>query len=375
MPARRDRPHLPDPGASSGWSEPISVRIRDVGEIAAGLPHLLGFRPRESVVLLSLGGESGRRVGLTVRADIPPPEHNRELAALLSRSLVTDRPDGALVLVVSEAGDEDSPGDRGLPHHDLVWEMCRALSRLAVPVADTLLVRAGRWWSYDCPDSCCEPGAGTPLPAEVAELAVASIATGTVVEAARENLVARIAPPPEHDATAMAAVCAQVGVGLSADLLDTGPEPAALESWAAVMAGIARCRPGAALAPPLTDEDVARIVWGLRDGEVRDLALELALGARDPGSPAAAEQLWTECTRRAPAPLDAAPATLLAVSAWLRGDGAMANIALDRALASAPGYGLATLLREALRACMTPADLRALLTEASPTAGTAPSAG
>ncbi|HKR50792.1 MAG TPA: hypothetical protein VJT72_14660, partial [Pseudonocardiaceae bacterium] len=38
--------------------------------------------------------------------DIPPPEHNRSLAAMLSRSLSTDRPESALVLVVSEvAGD------------------------------------------------------------------------------------------------------------------------------------------------------------------------------------------------------------------------------------------------------------------------------
>ena len=78
-------------------------------------------------MLLSLGGASGRRVGLTVRADIPPPEHNRELATVLARSLSTDRPDGALVLVVSEAADEELAGERGLPHHDLVWEMCRAL--------------------------------------------------------------------------------------------------------------------------------------------------------------------------------------------------------------------------------------------------------
>jgi hypothetical protein len=253
--------------------------------------------------------------------------------------------------------------------------MCRGLSRLAVPVLEIVFVRDGRWWSYGCPDHCCEPGAGTPLPGGATELEVASIATGGVVVAAREDLVARIAPPPDHDSTAMAAACARVGVQLSADLLDTGPEPAVLESWAAVMSGIDRCRPGAALGPPLPDEDVARIVWGLRDREVRDLALELAVGARDPELPAAAEQLWTVCTRRAPAPLDAAPATLLAVSAWLRGDGAMANIALDRALASAPGYGLATLLREALSACMTPSDLRALLTEASSMSGTAPSAG
>lgn len=342
-------------GRNAPPPDPVVVRLRDVGDIAAGLPHLMGFRPRESVVLIGLAGESGRRVAMTARADIPAPEHDRSLARMLARNLSTAHPEAALVLVVSEAANEAADGRPRLPHDHLVSETCRALERSGVLIADTALVRNGRWWSYDC-----APDAGTPLPGGLSELEVASVATGTVVAGDREGLVARIAPPPGHDARIMAAACARVGAALSADVLDTGAEPAAAESWAAVMAGVARCRPGAA-GGPFSDDDVARIVWGLRDGVVRDLALELALG----DEPAAAEQLWTECTRRAPAPLDAAPATLLAVCAWLRGDGAMANIALDRALTSAPGYGLAGLLRGALDACVTPTDLRALLTAAA----------
>ncbi|HEY0509047.1 MAG TPA: DUF4192 family protein, partial [Blastococcus sp.] len=98
-----------------------------------------------------------------------------------------------------------------------------------------------------------------------------------------------------------------------------------------------------------------------RNVGVRDRALMLALGP----DAAAVEQLWAECTRRAPAPLDAAPATLLAVSVWLRGDGAMADVALTRALASEPGYGLARLLAQALAAFLAPAELRSLLREAA----------
>ena len=158
----------------------------------------------------------------------------------------------------------------------------------------------------------------------------------------------------------MAAACARVAVECSAAVLDSGPAEVAAQSWSAIEDAAARCRPGSG--GRLTDEAVARVVWGLRDGEVRDLAMGLALGPE----PAAAEQLWTECTRRAPAPLDAAPATLLAVSAWLRGDGAMANVALARALDSEPGYGLATLLSDALAACITPAELRGLLTRRPP---------
>ena len=48
------------------------------------------------------------------------------------------------------------------------------------------------------------------------------------------------------------------------------------------------------------------------------------------------------------------PACLLAVTAWQGGDGALANIALDRALADTPGYPMALLLRDALDAGAPP---------------------
>jgi hypothetical protein len=262
-----------------------------------------------------------------------------------------------VVVVVSEAPDD---GEHGLPHRDLVGELVRALAALGVPVGDALFLRADHFWSYDCPYPCCGPGGGTPLPTEVTELEFAAVASGTVVARDRADLLARITPSPA-DRGAMAGACARVAVDCSAAVLDSGVEAVAAQSWSAITDAAARFRPGTSRAGTLSDGDVARIVWGLRDGEVRDLALNLALGAE----PAAAEQLWTECTRRAPTPLDAAPATLLAVCAWLRGDGAMANVALDRALTSEPGYGLARLLAEALAACVTPSDLRALLTEAA----------
>jgi Domain of unknown function (DUF4192) len=44
----------------------------------------------------------------------------------------------------------------------------------------------------------------------------------------------------------------------------------------------------------------------------------------------------------------AAPASLLAFCAWQNGDGALANVALDRALADNPRYSMALLLRQVL---------------------------
>ena len=143
-------PSQPSGSASGTWGD----RCRPAAP--AGLPTT-GVRH----VLIGLGGASGRRVGLTVRADIPPPEHNQSLAGCCPGAC----PPTTLMArwsSSSPAADETFAGERDLPHHDLVWEMCRALSGRAVPVGDVVLVRDGRWWSYDCPDLCCVPGAGTP---------------------------------------------------------------------------------------------------------------------------------------------------------------------------------------------------------------------
>jgi hypothetical protein len=269
-----------------------------------------------------------------------------------------------VLVVVSEAPDvperaggrAGDGGAAGLPHRGLVHQLVVALAEDGVPVREALLVRAGRWWSYDCPRACCAPGAGTPLPDGVSALEAASVATGVVIESDRSDLVARITGPGGFAGGAMAAACARVAVQCSARVLEVGFDEVAEESWSAITAAAARCRPGSP-GTGLTDREVARVVWGLRDRDVRDRALALATGMDAP----AAEILWTECTRRAPTPLDVAPATLLAVSAWLRGDGAMANVALARALAGEPTYPLARLLAQALAGCVPPADLRAII--------------
>jgi hypothetical protein len=54
----------------------------------------------------------------------------------------------------------------------------------------------------------------------------------------------------------------------------------------------------------------------------------------------------------------AAPASLLAFVAWQAGDGALANVALDRALADNRRYSMARLLRRALDSGAPPSVAR-----------------
>ena len=65
-------------------------------------------------------------------------------------------------------------------------------------------------------------------------------------------------------------------------------------------------------------------------------------------------RLWTDLTRHAQPGYIAAPASLLAFTAWQAGNGALANLALDRAEADDPGYSMALLLRDTLTAGAPP---------------------
>jgi hypothetical protein len=112
----------------------------------------------------------------------------------------------------------------------------------------------------------------------------------------------------------------------------------------------------------LTDEKVVDLACALGDLAVRDAALQHNIGPHA----AAAEQLWTALVRTMPEPDVVEPAALLVVSALLRGDGGLANVALDRAERAWPGHRLTRLLRTAAGAGMRPAQVRAWLLGSTP---------
>jgi hypothetical protein len=73
-------------------------------------------------------------------------------------------------------------------------------------------------------------------------------------------------------------------------------------------------------------------------------------------------KLWADIVRRASGTWLPAPASLLAFTAWQSGDGTLANVALDRALAIDPDYSMARLLRDILAAGVPPAQARLPMT-------------
>jgi len=114
----------------------------------------------------------------------------------------------------------------------------------------------------------------------------------------------------------------------------------------------------------LAEAEAGRLVVGpgladamteaLRGPRFRDLALSTCAGPQA----AAAEQLWAALARACPGEEAADPAALLAVCALLRGDGALANIALTRAREACPGHRLGAGLSAAIDAGWGPREVR-----------------
>ena len=108
----------------------------------------------------------------------------------------------------------------------------------------------------------------------------------------------------------------------------------------------------------LDDERVVALTRALQIPVVRDAAVAACVGSR----PAAAAALWAAMARGTPDPEAAEPAALLALTGLLQGDGALANVALERAEAAWPGHHLTQTLRGLAAAGIHPSELRACLT-------------
>jgi hypothetical protein len=111
----------------------------------------------------------------------------------------------------------------------------------------------------------------------------------------------------------------------------------------------------------LGDKLVAEVASALCDHRVRDACLPWCTGT----GAAAAERLWLALVRATPAPERAEPAALLGLTAYLRGDGGLASVALEAALHACPQHSLSGLLRAALDGGLPPELLRGVARDAA----------
>lgn len=282
------------------------VRLDSPAALVAAVPYLLGFHPERSLVAVGLAAR-GRQIAVCGRADWPSLAHSGAIASSLAMQL-RRAGSGSAVLIAY-------PGAAGGGRR--VAEAAAALFEvIGLVVLDVVQVSRGKLRSYRCRDRACCP---TAVPPPSSALAAAMVAEGRRVLADRAELVAvlgsppatvRVVPPqgPSGSATASGSVLAELDEAIGALPERLPAEP-----------------------------DLVRWAVALREPSVRGACAGHLRGERAE----AAEALWLAMVRVAPRPMGAAPACLLALHAYARGDGAFARVCLERALEHDPGESLA----------------------------------
>ncbi|HEY0485643.1 MAG TPA: DUF4192 domain-containing protein [Mycobacteriales bacterium] len=383
---------------------PTRIRLGDPGALVAAIPHLLGFTPLDSVVAVGLRRPRSR-VCLTLRLDLAAALDHALLATVAAHLRRANATEFVVVVAGSPAWTTGPPGSGPvppsppgsgavppsppgsgpvpasppgsgpvppsppgscaappslagpLPYRAEVQAMREICERRRLVLRDALWVHQGRWRSYLCPDpSCCPPG-GTPVDASAAgELAAELALSGRCAlpdRAALERSVAGDFPLGEAVAARLfAAASARDGESPPDGRSVARGEPAPEDPDAVLSAAVQRCVPGG---PGVVAGDRARLCVLLSRPAVRDRALRWLGGPLHD----AAQTLWQDLTRAAPPPWAAAPAALLALYVYARGDGAFARVCADRALADDPDHRLAGLVHEMLDHAVGPAEVAA----------------
>jgi hypothetical protein len=340
-----------------------SIKLTSPRELLAVVPFVLGFHPTNSIVTLCL---SNNKLGLTQRLDLPRPQDAHDVAQALLPSLAGERPDSVIMI-----GYEDYAGD-SLP---ALEALTTALRSHSMPIHDRLVVRDGRWRSLDCHNPSCCPAEGRPVPepADVPGVTSEFIGQGVSPHPDRESLARQVEPGPQA-ATVSRVLRSRQRARSRAGNCPAVPRFELFAAWPRIL------DPDA---PAITAEDAALAAMSLQDIELRDamvawlcpgtldldelgeevqelfLGLESALQREgtDPSSAGAKSAIQDRLIRLcAMLPDDlAAPAlSLLASFTWWRGDGALARVALARALRCEAEYRLAQLLAQMVDLAIRP---------------------
>jgi Domain of unknown function (DUF4192) len=336
-------------------SAPVRVRVGAPDAVLAVVPHLLGFYPSRSLVVLGLSGRRNR-VRLTFRYDLPDPA-DAALAADIAdhAAFVLRREDiGSAVLIGY------GPADLVIPALSTVADW---LLEEGTQLREVLRADGGRYWSVLCEDPGCCPPEGRPFDPGSHPVAAALSGAGLPALPDRAALARMLQPPagsaePIRRATRLAEQrLSELG---SRHEADGGRDPQLLTARtgrAAVQRAIRRYRAGGDIT---SREELAWLAVLLADLRIRDDAW----ARMEPAHREAHRRLWTDVLKSAATEYVPAPASLLAFTAWQAGNGALAAVAIDRALAARPGYSMALLLEGALQAGLPPSAARLPMTPA-----------
>lgn len=342
-------------------------------DVLAYLPHVLGYWPQMSLVVLAL---RGKQLGASLRLDLPGrsasfAEQIRYARGVAEHLRLDRSADGALLTVYAgiDWHDDSDPG-----YDRLMFCLAQALAAAGLPVREAWWVGEKTWRDYLCRDaSCCPFGGWSLKDVRNSSLSAELVYRGSSYE---PDLAAAMELPelgPAQRRQSLAAF-ARLQRGISAAAPDEAELAQALRSWDTALA---------AEATEAATNTLGYLAAWLCNAHIRDAVLLLALTDRKRAMAKGAAELllgstevnppWPRLARLEvilrrivavhhpdetdpgqtepdetglrPAGQESAAAALTGLGwlEWCRGRGSRAGVYLESALALRPGYRLAEL--------------------------------
>lgn len=332
-----------------------TVRLSGHDGLLAAIPAMLGFHPEESLVMVCVAGPR-QRVGPVIRVDLGPTDHrsgDEPVGAADFRIYAQQYADQVALVCYTSA-----PG-RPL----LLDRVESALRADDADILDVLIVRRGHAYPAGPDDTHSQrmplPGPEHP---QVQLMTAASALQGRAILPDRAALRTSVAGPAgAADREALTTLKRAAGQVMGALGPDGPPNQPGLRRLRDSTVERALQHVGdTGTVPPRTAALLALLVSDVR---IRDHLIARAV--RETHRPWLAMLL---AVARATPDEDAAQiCAVVALTAYAGGDGALAQVAIDRCLKTEPAHRLAHLMVEAMAAGMPPAAvLRMTMNSVSP---------
>lgn len=321
--------------------------------------YRIGYRPRESLVMVGLHG-ARHRVGVVRRLDLPLARHRAAVVETQVRAMRREGGERFIALVVSDVVPlSTAPGPVRLPHRRLARQVRGEATRQGCDVMDIIAVGSSWWRSYLCSDLTCCPSQGFSLEAALTGPAAAQlVAEGYVLAPDEASFVADVDPvtgrsdeepdevssPPAHDAArALARWRGLLARPESAGVSDLVWFGRAFEDRWLRDAVLLTLVPGVGTIPEevLAGGDAA-LLEVVFDADPDDELLERG------------RLLLSAVARAAPPGGRADAIAMLAWAAWWQGHGPRGRLLAERALADVPDHRLAALVAQMLSLGVVP---------------------
>ena len=313
------------------------VKITSPADLLDVLPAMVGFYPTESlcaIVVNDTDTAAGtvRRVALTIRADMPTTSPDAIRAAAYLEGAVKAHGTGALV--VAYTADQ----------HQARAVLTSLVTAVTPGVLDSVILAAPQGWTIIDLAQPSYVGWVNPYPQHISAAAAQAAAAGLYAYGTRDDIVESIEAPDPASAT-------EFNAATKALITPAQPTP----EQQAAMTREATAYLAAYVAAPftITTPDAAWLVSLIQPIKVRDAALIMV--TRE--TAAQHVEAWRQVVALTPDTPAALPAlAMLGMAAWIAGQGALANVAAERAhrLPGAEAYTLLRILRHTLDHAISP---------------------